>query len=59
LGKCYHIGGVELLGKVHHCVSIVLLITWTSTGEESAEGVDSYRVAVLTAIRSILTVTED
>jgi hypothetical protein len=56
LGKFYHIGRVELLGKIHHNVRIVLLVAWTGTSEKGAKGVDSYLIALLATIRGILTI---
>jgi len=47
LRKFDHICGVELLGKVHHDVCIILLITVTSSGEQGTEGVNGYGIALL------------
>jgi hypothetical protein len=59
LGKFDHIGRVELLGKIHHGVRAVLLITWTSSSEKGTEGVDSNGVALRTTVRRILTMAMD
>jgi len=37
LCSCDHIARVELLGKIHHVVRGVLLITWTSSSKEGTE----------------------
>jgi hypothetical protein len=57
LCSCDHRGRVELLGKIHHVVRGVLLITCTSTSKEGTEGVDSNGVALRGTPGRILTVS--
>lgn len=55
LGQLDHSLGVEFLGKVHHRVRVILLVTITSTSKKGVKCVDSYGVALASTPRGILT----
>lgn len=59
LCSCDHIGRVERLGKIHHVIRGVLLVTCTCSSKEGTKGVDSNGVALRGTAGRILTMSKD
>jgi hypothetical protein len=55
LGQTDHGGGAQALGKVHHKVCVILLVTWASAGEKGTKSFDCNGVALLITSRLVLT----
>jgi hypothetical protein len=54
LSQIDHGLGAQLLGKIHHSVRVILLVTRPSASEKGTKGVDRYGVALLGTSRLLL-----